>query len=68
MCQPSTQINVVPYEEAFQVLNNVTNVINGADGKFQDPNIDLSIPPSVDDVIEIGSTSTTTQSTVIFHN
>ena len=65
MCQPSTQINVVPYEEAVQVLNNVTNVINGADGKFQDPNIDLSIPPSVDDVIEIGSTSTTTQSTVI---
>ena len=68
MCQPSTQINEVPYEETQQVLDNVENLIKDAEGKFEDPNIDLSILPPINldnkDVIE-ESRSTTTQSTVI---
>ena len=68
MCQPSTQINEVPYEETQQVLDNVENLIKDAEGKFEDPNIDLSILPPINvdnkDVIE-ESSSTTTQSTVI---
>ena len=69
MCQPSTQINEVPYEETQQVLDNVENLIKDAEGKFEDPNIDLSILPPINldnkDVIEESKSTTTTQSTVI---
>ena len=77
MCQPSTQINEVPYEETQQVLDNVETLIKDAEGKFEDPNIDLSILPPIDldnnnnkDVIEsvsenVSSITTTTQSSVI---
>ena len=69
MCQPSTQINEVPYEETQQVLDNVENLIKDAEGKFEDPNIDLSILPPINldnkDVIEESRSTTTTQSTVI---
>merc|ERR1712008_247732 len=68
-CQPSTQINEVPYEETQQVLDNVENLIKDAEGKFENPNIDLSILPPINldnkDVIEESSSTTTTQSTVI---
>ena len=69
MCQPSTLINEVPYEETQQVLDNVENLIKDAEGKFEDPNIDLSILPPINldnkDVIEESRSTTTTQSTVI---
>ena len=48
MCQPSANINEVPYEETQEVLDNVETLIKDADGKFEDPNIDLSIlPPEI---------------------
>ena len=68
MCQPSTEVNEVPYEETQQVLDNVETLIKDADGKFEDPNVDLSILPPINlenDVIEESTATTTTQSSVI---